>query len=56
MKESLGPQEGLGDLHILICRDILPLALSLRGNSIRASMAPLHEERSTGPAGWKPSP
>lgn len=27
MKESLGPQEGLGDLHILICRDILPLAL-----------------------------
>ena len=53
MKESLGPQEGLGDLHILICRDILPLAL-LEGEhgSIRASMAPLHEERS----GWKPSP
>lgn len=27
MKESLGPQEGLGGHHILICRDILPLAL-----------------------------
>ena len=31
MKESLGPQEGLGDLHILICGDILPLAAAWVG-------------------------
>lgn len=63
MKEFLGSQKGyykkkgLGDLHILICTDLLPLAVPEGvSTSLGARVASLQEERTTGHAGWKPSP